>query len=290
MASKTDDCAICGVGRTRLKLRKAGSEILECTSCRCQFWLPPPGFRAEEIYGATYFEGARTLEGYDDYGSMEGPLRRTFRRRLKALGTPESEDGLLDIGAAYGYAVEEARRLGWRATGLEVSRAAAQRAAARGSRLVIGSAGALPFGDGEFAIVTLWDVLEHVSDPHRIVAEVARVLRPGGRLALTTGDVGSWFARLSGPRWHLYNLPEHLFFYSRRSLRFLLERHGFRLEEIRAEGGHYPLGYLAERLQKTILGRRGRAPAKWPGADLAVSVNLGDIVAVRAVRVARRRA
>jgi hypothetical protein len=101
---------------------------------------------------------------------------------------------------------------------------------------------------------------------------------------LTTGDVGSLAARLSGPRWHLYTIPEHLFFFSRRSLRLLLEAHGFRVEAQRAESSVYTLGYLVERLQKTLLGRTGGQRAAWPGSLLRIPVNLFDIVTVRAVR------
>ena len=91
-------------------------------------------------------------------------------------------------------------------------------------------------------------------------------------------------ARLSGSRWHLYTLPEHLFFFSRESLRRLLEAHGFRVESMRAETGVYTLGYLVERLRKSLLGRRARRPGRWPGALIRVPLNLGDVVTVSAVR------
>jgi SAM-dependent methyltransferase len=148
---------------------------------------------------------------------------------------------------------------------------------------VIASAEATPFASETFDAVTLWDVLEHLPDPHAALAELSRVLRPGGRILLTTGDVGSLAARLSGARWHLYSLPEHLFFYSRRSLRLLLETHGFRVESLRAESSVYTLGYLVERLRKTIFRRPARASARWPGSDLRIPINLFDIVTARAV-------
>jgi hypothetical protein len=116
------------------------------------------------------------------------------------------------------------------------------------------------------------------------VAELARLLTAGGRLALTTGDVGSLVARLSGSRWHLYTLPEHLFFYSRESLRRLLAQHGFGVESMRAEGSSYSLGYLAERLRKTLLRTPARRGGGWPGSGLRVPVNLFDIVTVHAVK------
>jgi len=282
-------CAACGARERRAKLRTHGVEILECGDCGLAFWEPGVGHRAAAVYDADYFDSSEAGHGYDDYAGLEEVLRRNFRRRVAAIPRPGPEARLVDIGAAYGYAVDESRRLGWRAVGLEISRAAAVRAArATGFRVAVASADRAPLPDAAFQAATLWDVLEHLPAPGAAVAEAARLLAPGGSLVLTTGDVGSLAARLSGPRWHLYTIPEHLFFFTRESLRQLLARHGFAVESMRAEASLYTLGYLVERLRKSLLGRAG-AEARWPGASLGVPVNLFDIVTVRARRCAPAR-
>ena len=91
-------------------------------------------------------------------------------------------------------------RWGWTVSGIEVSRAAVRAAYDAGeTRLAVASAEAIPFPDETFQVATLWDVLEHIPDPTAAISDVARVLAPGGRLILTTGDVESWLARISGP-------------------------------------------------------------------------------------------
>jgi SAM-dependent methyltransferase len=278
-------CAVCGAGPARPKLRKDGIQIVACPDCGLAWWEPPAGFSPESLYDGAYFGDPGTHRGYDDYAGLERALRATFARRLARLPPPAAGARLLDVGAALGFAVSEAGRAGWQALGLERSREAAALAAhALPGRISVATALRLPFDAGRFDAVTLWDVLEHLSDPHAAVAEVARVLRPGGQLALTTGDAGSLLARLSGARWHLYNLPEHLFFHTRRSLRELVSAHGLRLESLRAEPSLYPLGYLVERLRKTLLGRPGPRAARFPGAGLCVPLNLFDVVELRAVR------
>ncbi len=252
---------------------------------RRRLLTPGSGFDASRLYDASYFSDAGSAHGYDEYGDLERSLRSTFRRRLARIRVPGPGARLLDVGAAYGFGVAEAARAGWTACGVEVSAAAARRAAALGD-VAVADAGALPFAAASFDAVTMWDVLEHLPDPHAAVAEVARALRPGGSLVLTTGDVGSLAARVSGARWHLYTLPEHLFFYTRRSLRILLEAHGLRVEALRADASRYTLGYLVERLRKSLLGRGASGPARWPGAHWSVPVNLLDVVTAQAVRVA----
>lgn len=277
-------CPVCGAGAAP-RLRKGEVEIWFCSDCGLGFWLPGPGFDPSALYDASYFGSSEHGSGYDDYAGLEQALRRNFARRLERLGPPERGARLLDLGPAFGYAVDEARRAGWCALGLEISSDAARRAAGA-APIVLGDAARAPFPDASFDAVTLWDVIEHLPDPHAAIGEVARLLRPGGRIALSTGDVGSLAARLSGPRWHLYTLPEHLFFYSRESLRRLLLAHGLRVERLRAEAALYPLGYLVERLRKSLLGRGAARPARWPGSGLAIPVNLFDVVTIQAVREA----
>jgi SAM-dependent methyltransferase len=277
-------CAVCGAASPRPKHRKRDVELLECRACGLVFWSPPPEYRAEDVYDAAYFADASAGHGYDDYGELEPVLRRNFSRRLARIPRPRPGARLLDIGAAFGFAVVEARDAGWQATGLDISAAAARAGRGAGGRVVVADARRAPFATESFDAVTLWDVLEHLPDPHAAVAEIARLLRPAGRLVLTTGDVGSLAARLSGSRWHLYTIPEHLFFYSRESLRLLLEAHGFRVEAQRADSSVYTLGYLVERLRKTLLGRASGRRATWPGSGLPIPVNLFDIVTVQAVR------
>ncbi len=261
-------------------------DILECQACGLAWWEPPrSAFAPEALYDARYFEDAGVARGYDDYAGLEPPLRHSFARRVARLGPPPRAGArLLDVGAAYGFAVAEARRAGWRACGIEISTAASRRAqAAAAGCVAVAHALKAPFPDACFEAITLWDVLEHLPDPHAALAELTRLLAPGGVLALSTGDVGSLVARISGARWHLYTLPEHLFFYSRASLRLLVAAHGLVVQRMRAEASWYSAAYLLERLRKSLL-RRASAPGRRVGSSWRIPVNLYDIVTLHAVK------
>jgi SAM-dependent methyltransferase len=98
----------------------------------------------------------------------------------------------LDLGCAYGYLVAEAAAGGFRATGIDISRYALGRAAAdapaAAGRVTRGLLERLPFANGTFAVVSAFDVLEHLVDPEAALAEVRRVLCPGGALIGATPD------------------------------------------------------------------------------------------------------
>lgn len=74
--------------------------------------------------------------------------------------------------------------------------------------------------------VCMWDTIEHLAQPALYVEKAAAHLRPGGVLAITTGDIGSLLARWRKGKWRQIHPPSHLHYFSGKTLRLLLEKHG----------------------------------------------------------------
>jgi ubiquinone/menaquinone biosynthesis C-methylase UbiE len=149
---------------------------------------------------------------------------------VRSLGAP---DTVLDLGCGEGLltvALLDAKVV----VGADVSPVALRRARARlpaAVELVELTPGeALPFADGEFELVLCSETIEHVQDVQRLLSEVRRVLRPGGRLAVTT-PAHRLVMRTPDP------LSPHLRFFTRRSLRGLLSEMGFSVDSLRVESG-----------------------------------------------------
>lgn len=113
---------------------------------------------------------------------------------------------------------------------------------------LIGDATCLPFADGAFDAVICSEVLEHLPDYHAALAEMCRVLRPGGRLCITVPH--GWPERLC---WRLAPPPDgypyqpggHIRIFDEVDLRCSVERHGFRLAgRHHAHGLHSPYWWL----------------------------------------------
>jgi SAM-dependent methyltransferase len=92
---------------------------------------------------------------------------------------------VVDIGCGSGRNLMVLRTYADRVMGLDRSTAALQLAAARGLAVARADAQALPFGNGSADLLTAFDVLEHLDDDMRALAEFHRVLRPGGLILLT---------------------------------------------------------------------------------------------------------
>ena len=135
------------------------------------------------------------------------------------------------MGTAAGFCVEAARDRGWDAWGLEVSEYAVGQARARGLNVVQGDS-LDAFGGQTFDVITLWDALEHVLDPQAVLAQACGLLADDGLLVFSTGDVGHPWSRLQGRQHRIYNPPQHLYYFSRKTMTAMAERAGLRVVRV----------------------------------------------------------
>jgi 2-polyprenyl-3-methyl-5-hydroxy-6-metoxy-1,4-benzoquinol methylase len=232
------------------------------------------------------------------YQAVEDPLYveeregrvLTFEHHLKPLeriAGPPGGRPLLDVGCYTGVFVEIAAHHGWDAWGVEPSRWAVEQAQARGLHVVQGTLDTAELLEAFFDVVTLWDVIEHLTDPRGALRQTHRLLKPGGLLVVHTIDIESPFARLMGARWP-WLMEMHIYYFSRRTLRAMLEGCGFRVLSDRPQGRYLRLGYLMNRIG-ALIPHVGR-PAEGLVTRLrlrgqAVPVNLGDLFTAYARKV-----
>ncbi len=131
---------------------------------------------------------------------------------LRAAGARD----VLDVGCGGGFLANPLSAAGFRVTGLDQS-AEALGVAARydrsdAVRYVVGDGYRLPFDDGSFDAVAAMDFLEHVEEPGRVIAEAARVLRPGGQFFFYTFNRNplSHLIVIKGVEWRVRNTPPDL--------------------------------------------------------------------------------
>jgi 2-polyprenyl-3-methyl-5-hydroxy-6-metoxy-1,4-benzoquinol methylase len=226
-------CISCGSSHSAPFLNADPYSILQCDDCTLRFLWPQPGADEQtDLYSENYFRSADGLDrGYAEYIAQADNHRATFRDRLRYLPAPAGEKRLLDLGAAAGFFVEQAAAIGWRAQGLELSKWAADYAKeVVGVPVGQGTLRSARYADHSFDAVTMWEVIEHLPDPRTELAEIRRILRPGGMLHLSTPDAGSTVARVAGKRWLGWRkIPEHLFYFDLPSLRQLLSSEGFEI-------------------------------------------------------------
>ena len=150
---------------------------------------------------------------------------RRARRVLRHLSGKHPR--VLDIGCGRGLLLREFQRQGCEVTGTEFSDDAC-RFAREVLKLPVrvGLLHELNFPDQSFDVVVMWHVLEHVSDPRATLAEVSRILRPGGVFLVGVPNFGSPEARLAKAGWFHLDVPRHLSHHTRASLESALKTAG----------------------------------------------------------------
>jgi len=254
-------------------------DIVRCDGCGLLFAYPcPPAAEIEARYQAVedpLYEAER-----------EGRVA-TFERHLHVLQRhtgPPAGRRLLDVGAYTGVFVEQALRAGWDAVGLEPSAWAVRTARARSLPVVQGLIRNPPFPLRSFDVVTLWDVIEHLTDPRGAMRACGELLRPGGWMVVHTMDAGSPAARLLGKRWP-WLMEMHLFYFDRQTLERMLSAAGFEPVDTRPRGRRLRLRYLATRVAafSPRLGWLFEAMLRLVKLEhVAVPISMGDLITCHA--------
>ena len=248
--------------------------IVKCRSCGLVYVNPHRNADAilhnyEEVVDNLYVE------------EREGRVL-TFQRNLRPLEElmpPDRGRRLLDVGCHIGVFLEIAQERGWEAWGIEPSHWAAREARSRGLQVIEGTLDDVHLAEEAFDVITLWDVIEHLTDPLRELRESYRLLRKGGLICSHTMNVESPLARLMGPRWP-WLMEMHLYYFSPRTLGEMLRKAGFTVVKMVNQGRFLRLGYLTTRIKpysSLIAGGMSRLVTALGLKDKAVPINLGDL-------------
>lgn len=205
-----------------------GMQFVRCASCGLVYLDPMP----------TPKEIATTYDGYvgttDYFGKADKKMKRA-RRRARRLKRYAQGNRYLDVGCNGGFMVEAARQFGFEATGMDldpVSIAYAQEHYPENSYFQ-GTVEALADREADagrtFDVIYCSEVIEHVPQSHHFVTALARLLKPGGVVQITTPDITHWRRPRNLETWDAFCPPDHCLFFSPANLAQLLAAHGLRI-------------------------------------------------------------
>ncbi|GAB4311842.1 MAG: hypothetical protein Kow0059_02150 [Candidatus Sumerlaeia bacterium] len=275
--TSSPQCIVCGSDAGRPLYRV----LRRCEQCG-MVWAPLSltSGDLQRLYDEGYFKG----EEYVNYIEDRPFLEKNFRLRLGTLQrylTPEHRR-CLEIGCAYGFFLHAAREHFTHVEGVDISEAAVRYARqALGVNARAGDFLTMDF-QGTFDVVCLWDTIEHLARPDLYIQKAASLLRAGGLIALTTGDIGSRIARRRREKWRMIHPPTHLYYFSRATLRRLLDRFGFEVAHEEACGFYRSFSNVAY----NIFALRWNKPGLYRFAERLLSLsgvrgfyfNAGDIM------------
>lgn len=140
---------------------------------------------------------------------------------------------VLDIGCGFGETLGYHKSRGCDPFGVEADANVAGVAEAFGYNIRIGLFAPDVYEPESFDVVTMDQVIEHMTDPMATLSGVRRILKPGGSVVISTTNSGSWGRRLFGRRWLHWHAPYHLQHFTAGSMRRAAEMSGFSVETAR---------------------------------------------------------
>jgi len=247
----TDPCVVCGcpTARAEADIEDLSEQLVTCEGCGLGTLFPiPDAQRIQSFYPPAYYGSPDAkFEPLVEFG-----VRAGARFRVKRLaGSLPRGARVLDVGCGRGVMLRALLDLGYEAHGVEISTEAAAGADPRATVHIAPDLTQAALPDQFFDAVILWHVLEHLPHPDRVLAELHRILKPGGRLILAVPNYASWQARLMKSHWFHLDLPRPLYHFTPRTLKRLLQQSGFRCRSLR----HFallqnPFGWLQSLLNR----------------------------------------
>ena len=219
-------CYICGSKDVKELFSKIHTHYYKCKVCNVLFQHPQHGKKIKELYERGYYSNdERKIDQFVNYFSKE-----KNQNIIKKIKQHSPNGQLLDIGAGYGYFVKNAKDAGFEAYGIEPSIDSVK--AAKRLLNVKLDCGFFDnkYRKGElFDVITAFHVIEHVVNPQLFITDIRNKLSDGGLLVIETPNIKSFNATFMKEDWPFVIPDEHLFLFSHKSLKYMLEKNRFKL-------------------------------------------------------------
>lgn len=294
-------CNLCGSRNEKLLYVVFDVRIVRCQECGLVYVNPRHSKdKLVELYDYNYFENIAyrindeaQYFGYNEYINDEENIMRKFQRKIEIIEKLAKVGDLLDVGCACGFFMKLASSRGWRVEGIEPSRFASEHARERFNFTVHNAfLEDVRYPDNYFDAITMWDVIEHLSDPLGSLFEVNRIMKRAGVLGIITPNIDSFLARVLGRNWlEIKRVKEHIYFFSYKTLAEMLLKANFKIRYVHTSGKfvklktiiselnfmHWP---MADRLSRWIQNKKWGAKSFYidPGYKMAVyAVKTGPV-------------
>ena len=207
--------------------------VVKCLNCGLVYLNPMPCpeditkiYDTDEYYSATESNDGLTL-GYPNYAMLKDHLRFVADELLRPVKHVKP-GRLLDVGCGMGFMLNRFHEQGWDTYGVDVSTYATEYARNHlGLKVFTGTVNELNLPEGYFDMVTMVLTIEHIPSPKSVLESVHHLMKPGAILIVNTHDIGGLWPRIVKSKWRHLNVPEHLYFFTKNTLKRLLENTGF---------------------------------------------------------------
>jgi SAM-dependent methyltransferase len=265
---KSQICDLCGASESEFVLAtpRLDGPLVRCRRCQLYYVVKPAspakanGNHSAALNGSLNAAAAVEMKRLGERArelalvepqieASEQPWRELMAlERLFDLRRFVGGGRLLELGCATGELLLAARST-FEVTGVEADANTSAVARARGLECLNGTLADAQFPAEHFDVAALYHVIEHLPSPQATLAELRRIVKPGGWLALEAPNIATPWFHLLGARWRQF-IPDHIFFFTPQTLTRLCEEQGFAVRECRSAGKAMSVRLFLNRLSR----------------------------------------
>lgn len=202
-----------------------------CESCTLGITSPRPD--SEKL--GDFYQSDEYISHSGKSSGLIGPIYTTARKfslnwKSRVIEAQCKQGNILDFGCGTGEFLQTLKTKGWRIEGIEPSDLARKKAETHTAQKIYTSLAQL--GDTPFDVITAWHVLEHVPDLVGTISRLLQLLKKDGTIFIAVPNYESPDAEKYKDLWAGYDVPRHLWHFSRSSMKQLLQSNGLRLQKI----------------------------------------------------------
>ena len=202
--------------------------LVKCKSCTLVF--------AHKIPTAEELNEHYKFYSYAGEARLSEMTRLAYEKLLDEFEKFRKTNRILDTGCGRGWFLEEAKKRGWEVYGTEFSEAAIELCKKKGIQMKSGALSSDQFEPGYFDVITSFEVIEHIHNPVVDLKEIHSFLRSGGLFYCTTPNFNSVMRYYLKEKYNVIEYPEHLTYYTKKTLTFAIEKFPFTPYKFRSTG------------------------------------------------------
>jgi 2-polyprenyl-3-methyl-5-hydroxy-6-metoxy-1,4-benzoquinol methylase len=222
------ECFVCNSPKIAAVKGYERHDLAKCRACGFVFMRAIPTLDELNKYYSSY-----------SYGSAQflSPITiKSYNLLLDEFEKYRKSNRILDVGCGVGFFLEQAKKRGWEVYGTEYSQKAIEICKEKGIQIVDGILDSMKFDYHDFDVVTSFEVIEHINNPVDELRQIRSLLRKGGLFYCTTPNFNSLLRYYLKENYNVIGYPEHLSYYTRRTLSALLRNSGFKKKKFLSTG------------------------------------------------------
>jgi 2-polyprenyl-3-methyl-5-hydroxy-6-metoxy-1,4-benzoquinol methylase len=219
-------CPLCGSQHLKIMKGYEKDTIVRCNDCTFVFCKKIPADAELQKY----------YEGYPSFQTVSDVTIKRYNQLLDELEKFRVNNTIIDVGCGEGFFLEQAVKRGWNAYGTEYAEQYIETCRKKNINMAPGKFEPENYSPRFFDALISIEVIEHINYPSAEVKNFSEAVRSGGIVYLTTPNFNSISRRMLKEKWNVISYPEHLTYFTPKTITKIFDSNGFRMQKIKTTG------------------------------------------------------